>query len=224
VSDKSESHREKTRKAQKEHELSLQERIEQVMYSGPDRLNDKGQRLTPFGALIQDYMARKRPIWTTGRMARELGVQSQSVRNWISKGMTPPIEAILTILAKLNIPLSALNEYYQRYGVDVPALMPPELSRTVDASKPASALSQAELAARAEQLRQQEWDEMIAHTRTAMAGAGFPESLIATTIASIEARRDEINPFQRYFNAEHREERPQGKQAKISDEPIGTGH
>jgi hypothetical protein len=195
------------------------------MYSAPERLNEKGMRRTPFGELIQDYMAQQRPIWTTGRMARALDVKTQSVRNWIYNGMTPPIEAILTILAKLNIPLSTLNAYYQRYGVVVPALMSPdEFSRTVNANQPGAILSQAETAARAEQRYQEEWDEMIAHTRTAMAAAGFPESLIAATITNIEAKRFEVNPFQRYIDAEHREEGPQGApgQTKKPNQPIGT--
>jgi hypothetical protein len=198
------------------------------MYADPERAtNEKGRRRTPFGDLIQDYMARWRPIWTTGRMARALGVQGQSVRNWINHGMTPPIETILTVLAKLNIPISTLTEYYQRYGVEVPTLMSPELSgsgRGVDASKPDSALSQAELAARNEQRYQHEWDDMIAHTRTAMAAAGFPEPLIATTLAAIAAKRDDVNPFQRYIDAEHRgEEEPNTQRARKRDEQIGSG-
>jgi hypothetical protein len=191
---------------------------------------------------MQDYMASKRPVWTTGRMARELGVQAQSVRNWISKGMTPPIETVFTVLAKLNIPLATLSAYYQQYGVAMPTLMnPDQLSRTVDAGGPGGAgamgrppispaLSQAELAIRAEVARQREWDEMLAHTRTAMTAAGFPESIIALTLKQIEDKRNEVNPFQRYIEAEHREEEipqqsnnPHAPSNNKTDERLGSG-
>jgi hypothetical protein len=172
-------------------------------------------------------------------------IRRQTVAFWIHHNTTPPIETILTVLAILNIPLAALVDAYARHGVDVPPIgeanpnIPPyatpgspdhpmnpnlnprsgSISDTLQRNEMARAAREAEITARAEARRQQEWEEMIAHTRTTMAAAGFPETMIQATITTIEQKRDDINPLQRYIEAEHSNPTPTPASPSPANEP-----
>lgn len=80
--------------------------------------------LTPFAMVLTNYMWNKRPPnrqpLTTPQLAVRLGVPRQSVNNWIYKGNVPPIEAILAVLAQLDIPLRELYDAYKHAGLTVP--------------------------------------------------------------------------------------------------------
>jgi hypothetical protein len=174
---------------------------------------------TPFGEFLVDYMSKQRPrVWTTGRLARALGLQRFTINNWVYRGKNPPIETILTIMAQLNAPLTDLLAIYRKRGVAVPNLMGPEEAAAIAAERAtpgAGATSAAATAAqeaaaqaqaRAERMREREareWAEMIAQTRRSMEIGGFPEAMIAMTIATIEAKRDNIDPMARHIQAEH---------------------
>jgi hypothetical protein len=90
---------------------------------GRRKTRQEGQ-VSPFGEVITNFMARQRPIWTTGRVARELHTRRQTVANWVYHDITPPVGSMLEIMAKLGIPMSELIEAYQRRGVSVPELLP----------------------------------------------------------------------------------------------------
>lgn len=190
---------------------------------------ERGDLATPFGETLLEFMAKQRPqIWSIGMLARDLGIPASTVRNWIVLNIVPEIDTVMTVLSKLNIPVSRLLDKYREQGIAVPALMTPdELASVVGSEAPAneSPTNRAMREQRAEQRRQQEWDDLVAHTRIALSAAGFPESIIATTVQQIEARRNEINPFQRFIDAEHREdqEQPQSKPAKAPHQPLGSG-
>ena len=80
--------------------------------------------LTPFAIVITNYMWNRRPPnrrpLTTSQLAARLGVPRQSVNNWVYKGNVPTIEAVLAILAQLDIPLRELYDAYRNAGIAVP--------------------------------------------------------------------------------------------------------
>jgi hypothetical protein len=204
--------------ASRPRQLSIQEQILEQMDEQAQRRavadadhteGERTPRQTPFGMLLQDWLAAKRPApWSPGRLATELTrrlgypVRRYTTYNWIRQGMNPPIETILTVLAALNIPLSDLIAAYRAAGVRVPDLMGPDAAAAASAVS-STAAEAAEAAARAAQRRANEWEEMIAHTRQSMALAGFPEGMIEATITMIEAKRDNTDPMERHIRAEH---------------------
>lgn len=80
--------------------------------------------LTPFARVLVDYMwnwrSPTRAPMNVPNLAAKLGVPRQNVSNWIYRGTVPTFEIILAVLARLNIPLRALYDAYQRAGVTVP--------------------------------------------------------------------------------------------------------
>jgi hypothetical protein len=129
-------------------------------------------------------------------------VQRFTINHWVYRGKNPPIETILTVLTRLNAPLTDLLDSCRKRGVAVPDLMGPEPGAAKHAGAP-SPQEAADRAARAAQRAAEEWAEMIALTRRSMEIGGFPETMIAMTIATIEAKRDNTDPMARHVLAEH---------------------
>lgn len=135
---------------------------------------------TPFARILTDYMARQRPIWTTGRLARELHERRQTIGNWLYHDNLPPIDKMLGILAILNIPMAELLNAYREAGQPTPAL-DYESGPTTPHGRAIQA--QAERAA----TEAEEWQQMIASTRRVMAQTGFPTAALDALLATIEA-------------------------------------
>jgi DNA-binding XRE family transcriptional regulator len=148
--------------------------------------------VTPFGELLTQYIARKRPIWSTGRLGRKLGIRRQTVANWVYHDITPPIEVMLTVLAKLDIPISELVKAYQSRGVAVPILAPPEELEELAAlsSKGKGQQTQPTTQPRVPSPEEaaKAWDDMIAQTRAVMLATGFPEQALDALLATLRRR------------------------------------
>lgn len=82
------------------------------------------RELTPYGMVLTNYMwNRRRPNqrpMTTSQLAIRIGVPRQSVNNWIYLGNVPPLETVLAVLAKLDIPMRELYDAYKLSGLPVP--------------------------------------------------------------------------------------------------------
>lgn len=73
--------------------------------------------VSPFAALIQDYMWNKRrPPITANRLATELHISRQTVTNWLS-GKKPQPEMLTALSQHTGIPMRTL---YEAAGYPVP--------------------------------------------------------------------------------------------------------
>lgn len=166
-------------------------------------------RISPFGEVLVDFMSRQRPIWTTGKMAHALRTRRQTVGNWVYHDITPPVETMLEILAKLGIPLSEVLAAYQRRGVAIPMLTAPgAASETPVVASTPGVTGQTErehqqATQERERQRQREWDEMIAQTKKVMLATGFPEQALDALLAGIEAKRDGGSAIAPFITSEH---------------------
>lgn len=174
--------------------------------------------VTPFGELLTAYMAKQRPIWSTGRLGRKLGIRRQTVANWVYHDITPPIEVMLTVLAKLDIPISELVKAYQSRGVAVPTLAPPEelerlnaaQSTTQPTTQPATQPATPQQRAPTPEEAAQAWAQMVEQTRAVMLATGFPEQALDALLASLQQRESptSLATLGRYLAGEHAPQRP----------------
>src|SRR6185312_15396286 len=79
---------------------------------------------TPFSRVLTRYMWSKVPPWNSTQVAAVLGIARSRVGNWLYKDITPEIETMLAVLAKLNIPVSTLLQAYAEDGKPIPPLTP----------------------------------------------------------------------------------------------------
>ncbi len=190
------------------------EQDKQRMPLRPKMRRDR-ETVTPFGEVLTDYMSRQRPIWTTGKLGAKLGIRRQTVANWIYHDITPPIEVMLEVLAKLNIPISVMVEAYQRRGVPTPVLAPPETMRELAGEAGPRSRQPSE-----EEIRR-DWHDMLEQTRAVMLATGFPRQALDTLLATIEERRDIAQTFSAHIAREHMEQ-PEGRGERQLGLPFNT--
>jgi transcriptional regulator with XRE-family HTH domain len=77
--------------------------------------------LTPFAALLQDYMWSCRPPLNAHKLAHRLGVGRQTVYNWLNAGTIPQATMLPNVARLTSIPLSKL---YEACGYPVPDAPP----------------------------------------------------------------------------------------------------
>jgi transcriptional regulator with XRE-family HTH domain len=90
---------------------------------------------TPFARVLTAFMWSKAPPWSTTTVAAVLGISRSRVSNWIYKDIVPDIETMLVVLARLNIPTSALLQAYAEDGLYVPPLTVEEAQRRQQAAQ-----------------------------------------------------------------------------------------
>lgn len=72
---------------------------------------------TPFAAMLQQYMWKRRePPITPARFASEIGINRQTVLNWL-KGTKPAADMLPLVARKLDV---SLAEVYRAAGYPVP--------------------------------------------------------------------------------------------------------
>lgn len=80
-------------------------------------MKDPGEPRSPFAALLQHYMWEvRRPPINPNRLAVELGVNRQTIVNWLS-GKKPLPDMLPLVAEKTQIPLATL---YEAAGYPVP--------------------------------------------------------------------------------------------------------
>lgn len=195
-------------------EASRQQAQREHIQLRPKQQRRDRNQVTPFGEVLTDFMGSQRPLWTTGKVGQKLGIRRQTVANWIYHDITPPIEVMLEVLAKLNIPISRLIEAYARRGIPVPILAPPEeleeLAALSAKGRTGSPQAQAQQAASQEPAPRppspeevaKAWDDMVAQTRAVMLATGFPEQALDALLASL-SRRESPADFSRHISSEH---------------------
>lgn len=182
--------------------------------------------ITPFGRVLIDYMWNRRPPMTTHQLAIKLGVPKQSTSNWVVRGVLPPFETIMAVLAKLDIPLSTLYSAYKEAGILMPrwdqqdtaelpsakempptprtrkaTVVPIQLDDPHDAPAPLPYTPPPPVPSQDE-----EWDLIIRNTQTTLRNDGVSEAAIAAILADLRRQqRGESTPIQRSLIAEHSE-------------------
>ena len=196
---------------------------------------------TPFATVIVDYMASKRPVWTTGRLARELKLRRTTIANWVHHDVTPPLDKMLAVLAQLDIPISALLDAYRDAGLPTPALDYEDTRSgaasgakargvrdtrdmrdtrdTRDARARATEITRAEA-------EEERWSKRLETTREVMLATGFPAAALDSLLATIESSRAGDHPFaqriaQEYEEGEEQEEGKEGEEYE-GDERAGA--
>lgn len=72
---------------------------------------------TPFAAMLQQYMWKRRePPITAARLANEIGINRQTVLNWLG-GSRPTADMLPLVAEKIGVPLV---EVYRAAGYPVP--------------------------------------------------------------------------------------------------------
>lgn len=182
--------------------------------------------MTPFALVLTDYMWNKRPgnrpPMNTPQLAVRLGVPRQSVNNWIYKGNVPPLEAILAILAQLDIPLRALYDAYKDAGLRVPRWDENDQEQpqtttgksVAERTKKQTAIPITQAPAPRpyvppaqpydpQAAEAAEWQRISEQTATAMREAGMPAAEIEQVMANLRARQADASPMQAHLIAEH---------------------
>lgn len=73
---------------------------------------------TPFAAMLQQYMWKRRePPITAARLASEIGINRQTVLNWLN-GSRPAADMLPSVAEKIGV---SLVEVYRAAGYPVPA-------------------------------------------------------------------------------------------------------
>jgi transcriptional regulator with XRE-family HTH domain len=70
---------------------------------------DRG-RLTRFGRLLYDHLLSFKPTKTVPEFAREVGVSSQAVWDWLRAGTIPRRATLVQIAERVELPLDELLE------------------------------------------------------------------------------------------------------------------
>lgn len=109
-------------------------------------------RVSPFARVFTAYIQRTTPPMSVVALAAKLQMTRQTVNQWIARQAVPPIETMLDVLARLDIPLSDLLAAYHKLGVPILPLTP----------------------ASGHDL----WDTFIAGTEAAMRDAGLPDNAV----------------------------------------------
>lgn len=137
---------------------------------------------TPFARVLTAYMWSKQPPWSATKTAAVLGLGRARVANWIYQGVEPELSTMISVLAKLGIPIRSLLDEYEKAGLPVPPLDIASGTQPPATQQPQPALSP-------EEQERREWQTMFAHTRRVMQEAGMPSSAINAMLAELEERR-----------------------------------
>lgn len=146
----------------------------------------------PFSRVLTEFMWQQRPPWTTGKLARRLGLSRQTVANWLYHNVTPSVEVMFSIMKDLNIPLERLIEAYEQAGVPIP----PRETPPAPESKPYTPPEPPEPTP-------DEWQVMTDHTRAVLASIGMDPEAIDTIIRHVQQTRSATSQMERHIIAEH---------------------
>lgn len=151
----------------------------------------------PFSLVVNRWMWRHEPPWTSGQLRnylaqRGLSVPKTSLLNWTMGRTEPPIEQQAEILDALGEPLASLIDAYRELGLPAPLL----LTRPLGAPAPKQR-------GRTLEPPQDEWETMIDITTQAMRASGISEEAIAQVVAHIRQKQRDERPLQRHLIAEH---------------------
>ena len=208
------------------------------------------EAMTPFGQVLTDYMWNRRPPnrppLTTSQLAVRLGIPRQSVNNWIYKGNVPTIEAVLAILAQLDIPLRELYDAYHNAGITVPRWDDSDPNAPVIQGNPVAERKGKQTtvpiptdtddapaprpytpppATSAAQAEADDWQRMIDQTADALREEGLPEHAIKAAIQHLRAQQSlppDARPIQQNLIAEHSEPSEQHDQPDQPDQAPST--
>ncbi|HEX9035497.1 MAG TPA: hypothetical protein VF808_00735 [Ktedonobacterales bacterium] len=198
---------------------------------------------TPFAQVLTNYMARQRPIWTSGRIAQACRIRRSSVSNWLYHDITPPLDKMLMVLARLNIPMSELLDAYRAAGVPTPPLGFEEPSGSDGRDGPEGQTAYASGGAGHERPRQariaegagtgaetsqeqdaeRRWREKIQATREVLTATGFPPAALDGLMASIEAARVGQAPLEKHITCEFEEDEEDETDGQASGGSGGSG-
>ena len=106
----------------------------EVLAKSRELVESLRQEGRPEDALVIDTLVRAvdraRPYFTTGQVARRLGVSRQTIVNWIKQGYLPGER----VGARMMVPASAFDQYAEFEAIfdrEVPALSPEEAAEIV---------------------------------------------------------------------------------------------
>lgn len=103
------------------------------------RQQDQQVSDTPFASVLTAYMWSRQPPWSAAKTAAVLGIHRARVAKWVYGGITPEIETMLVVMARLNIPMRFLLDAYAARGIPVPPLdVTPELQSAQEEARASS--------------------------------------------------------------------------------------
>lgn len=103
------------------------------------RQQDQQVSDTPFASVLTAYMWSRQPPWSAAKTAAVLGIHRARVAKWVYGGITPEIETMLVVMARLNIPMRFLLDAYAARGIPVPPLdVTPELRSAQEQARASS--------------------------------------------------------------------------------------
>jgi Bacteriophage CI repressor helix-turn-helix domain len=219
------------------HFASHQQRRERERRERQERGNSKGKRhympryvepeqMTPFAIVLTDFMWNKRPAnrppINVPQLAVRLKVPRQSVANWIYRGQVPSFEAILAVLAQLDIPLRTLYDAYKDSGLTVPRWDVSDTQKPQLTGMTVATRTKKQTAIPVDEINDQinaaatppeaeprpaieppsEWERIVAQTTEALRGVGANQATIDAAIEHLRAQQQPINPRELTLAAE----------------------
>ena len=162
-------------------------------------------RDTPFRHVLIDFMWNRRaplePPMTQGQLAIRLGLPRTTIASWLTGKITPPMDLVFDVLARLDIPLQRLNDEYHALSLPVPPLLAEDTGPTPRAYEPPPAATAAAASARPTQA--DEWGEMVNRVAAEAREIGMDPDTIAALVEHISDRQANRRPYQANIAAEH---------------------
>lgn len=193
----------------------------------PKREESEGEshRDTPFRHVLIDYMWNRRsplePPMSQGQLAIRLGMPRTTLTHWLNGTITPPLDVIFDVLARLGIPVQRLVEEYRGMGLPVPPLLEEDTGPTPRAYLPPAQppARHATAQATAQANAGSEWDEMVERVAAEARDIGMDPDTIAVLVEHIRNRQQNRNPYDRYIRAEHSPEHAEQRQPSQAPQP-----